>query len=305
MPCLIVPMACHQYQDLMKWVQENRLAAPSDLRPSLYALVDRSSFSDADMGQLSDLPRSPEQGVNLYADLVGTALVETGPRLYEIQDEDLEAWVKAACERTAISLLCGAVRLSDLAHHLQSLREVALPDGSLALFRFQDSHVATHLWPLLRPGQGNQILGGIGWWAVPDVCGAWSALTPAAGYQRAGALRFDHKLYEQLNEQLLVYTVAEQVREVDSALLDGLTACQSRTLLRSRLQAARDLGLTTQSDQALYVVLSMQLPAGFESELPFSDALDRNRKGSQTFGDALDNVPASQWEPWHDKLAAD
>jgi Domain of unknown function (DUF4123) len=306
MPCLTVPMAHYQPQELMRWMQENRLVSSSELRPSLFALVDSVSLAaDAGTGQRLDSLGSSEHGINLYADLIGTALIDTGPRLHEVHDEDLDVWSKVACDTTAISFLCGAISLSDLVHHLQSLREVALPDGSLALFRFQDSHVTTHLWPLLSPGQGNQILGRIGWWAAPDVCGTWSALTPAAGHHRAGALRFDRKLYEQLNEQLLVYTVAEQVREVDSALLHGLTACQNRTLLRSRLQAARDLGLTAQSDQALYVVLSMQLPAGFESDLPFSEALDRNRKGAQTFGDALDNVPASQWEPWHDKLAAD
>lgn len=265
---------------------------------NLFALVDRLSVAlDAGTQQRLDSLSSSATGINLYADLIGTALIDTGPLLHAVHEEDLDAWTQLACDTTAIGFLCGDISQPDLVHHLQSLREVALPDGSLALFRFQDSHVATHLWPLLSPGQGNQILGRIGWWAVPDVCGSWSALTPAAGHRRAGALRFDHKVFERLNEQLLVYTVAEQVREVDSALLHGLTACQSRTLLRSRLQAARDLGLTTQSDRALYVVLSMQLPVGFESELPFSEALDRSRKGVQTFGDALDNVPAAHWEP--------
>ncbi len=307
MPCLIVPMPPHQPDELMGWVQENRLTSSTELRPSLYALVDRASpVTGADVDQLSDLPCAVEQGINLYADLVGTALVETGPRLYEIQDEDLEGWINAACERPVISLLCVTARPTDLAHHLQSLREVMLPDGSLALFRFQDTHVTTHLWPLLSPGKGSQILGSaIRWWAVPDVCGTWSALTPTAGYHRAGALQFDRKLYEHLNEQLLVYTVAEQVREIDSALLGGLTSCQSRTLLRSRLRAAHEAGLQTQGDQALYVALSLQLPTGFEVESPFAEALDRNRKGVQTFGEALDNVSADQWRRWNDKLASD
>ncbi|TXH39517.1 MAG: DUF4123 domain-containing protein [Burkholderiaceae bacterium] len=66
----------------------------------------------------------------------------------------------AACETMVISFLCASAPLPDIAQHLQSIREVMLPDGSLALFRFQDTHVTTHLWPLLRTGQANQILWG-------------------------------------------------------------------------------------------------------------------------------------------------
>lgn len=303
MPCLTVQMTIDHPHEFTLWAHENRLASSTEPRPRLFALVDAASLaSPMNAHRLDDLPCSLEQGINLYADLIGTAVAETGPRLYEISDADLDDWGKAACETSAISILCGSLTLHGLAQHLQSLREVVLPDGSLALFRFQDVHVAAHLWPLLSPGQGNQILAGLNWWAVPDVCGHWFVLTHAKGFSRSGVLKFEPKLYEQLNEQLLVYTVAEQVREVDSALLDGLTDCQSRTLLRSRLQSARDMGLQTPSDQALYVVLSLQLPVGFEQESPFIEALDRSRKGLQTFGDALDQVSADQWGRWHGKF---
>lgn len=305
MPCLTVPMACHQPHELMRWVQENRRSPSAEPASRLFALVDVSSLTPGAQADRLKVLGNPGQGTNLYADLAGTALVETGPRLHAIPDEGLTTWLEVACETNVISLLCGSMQQPDLTQHLQSLREVVLPDGSLALFRFQDTHVTTHLWPLLGPGQGNRILGGMRWWAVPDVCGPWSVLTPAAGFRRAGALKFERKLYEQLNEQLLVYTVGEQVREVDSALLHDLTACQRRTLLRSRLQAAREAGLQTPSDQALYVTLSLQLPAGFEQEPPFSQALERNRAGVQTFGDALDQVPSDQWERWNDQLSAD
>ncbi len=100
----------------------------------------------------------------------------------------------------------------------------------------------------------------------------------------------------------MVYTVAEQVRDVDASLLEPLTSCQCRTLLSARLQAARDLGLQLQSDRALYVVLSLQLPTGFEREAPFAEALDRCRRGFQTFGDALDHVSSEQWRVWDEKL---
>lgn len=285
------------------WARDNRLASSEKPRSSLFALVDAASpGSSLTAERLADLSCSPEHGINLYADLIGTSVAETGPRLYEISDADFGDWGRVACETSAISILCGALTARDLAQHLQSLREVVLPDGSSALFRFQDVHVTTHLWPLLSPAQGNQILNELDWWAVPDVCSDWFVLTHAKGFSRSGALKFESKLYDQLNEQLLVYTVAEQVREVDSALLDGLTDCQSRTLLRSRLQSARDKGLRTPSDQALYVVLSLQLPVGFEHEAPFIDALDRSRRGLQTFGDALDQVAADQWGRWHGKF---
>lgn len=300
MPCQIVKMKIDHSNEFTLWAHENHGASSEGYRPSLFALVDAASLAfPVSAHRLNDLPCSLEQGINLYADLIGASVAETGPRLWEISDADLDDWIRVASETSAISILCGSLTLHDLAQHLQSLREVVLPDGSLALFRFQDVHVATHLWPLLSPGQGNQILAGLDWWAVPDVCGDWFVLNQAKGFSRFGVLKFERKLYEQLNEQLLVYTVAGQVREVDSALLNGLTDCQSRTLLRSRLQSARDMGLKAPSDQALYVVLSLQLPVGFEHESPFVEALDRSRKGLQTFGDALDQVSADQWRQWN------
>lgn len=303
MICQTVQMAIDHPREFTLWANESRLSHSEEPRPNLFALVDVASLvSPMSAHRLDDLPCSSEQGINLYADLIGTAVAETGPWLFEISDADLDDWVRVACETSAISILCGSLTLHDLAQHLQSLREVVLPDGSLALLRFQDTHVTTHLWPLLSPGQGNQILAGLNWWAVPDVCGPWFVLTQARGFSRSGVLRFERKLYEQLNEQLLVYTVVEQVREVDSALLNGLTNCQIRTVLRSRLQAARDTGLQTPSDQALYVVLSLQLPIGFEQESPFVEALDRSRKGLQTFGDALDQVTSDQWGRWDGKF---
>ncbi len=303
MSCLTVKMERYRPNELAQWMQKTRPTASSQASPSLFALVDGVHLASVEkVHQLTEAMRPWGHGVNLYADLSGTDLVESGPRLYEISDEAIPAWADAACETMGISFLCASAPLPDIAQHLQSIREVMLPDGSLALFRFQDTHVTTHLWPLLRTGQANQILGPAHWWAVPDVCGSWYALTATAGYPRSGTLRFDLKVYEQLNEQLLVYTVAEQVRDVDASLLEPLTSCQCRTLLSARLQAARDLGLQLQSDRALYVVLSLQLPTGFEREAPFAEALDRCRRGFQTFGDALDHVSSEQWRVWDEKL---
>lgn len=106
-----------------------------------------------------------------------------------------------------------------------------------------------------------------------------------------------------INDQLLVYTVADQVRDVDADLLNGMSACQVRSLLRARLDAAQRLGLVLQSDLALYAVLSLQLPEGFERQEPFASAVEQNRRQVSSFGAVLDRVTSEQWTRWNDELA--
>lgn len=303
MPFSVISPEPNEPYHFAQWIRK-QIRQDIALQLDLFALLDMAKFNHGSPLDSGPSPCLPElnNSINLYGDLAGTALADIGPRLFRVDDGDLESWVGEACKTNAISFIAAAVQAQGLAEHLQSLREVTLPDGAQALFRFQDTHVTAHLWPLLTPGQSNQVLGPTHWWATPDTCGSWHVLTAAKGYQRKGALRFERKQYDALNEQLLVYTLAEQARETDPSLLQDLTACQRTILLRSRLKAASELGLTLQSDRALYVLLSLQLPAGFEQEEPFAGALARNRQGQQTFGDALDQVPASQWRKWNDKL---
>lgn len=305
MSCTLVPHTSDQPANLSLWLRQQLTGDVRESPASLFALIDIARLSQEQHAALPEVVSTALQhhGVNLYADLEGTILADAGPRLCLVGETDLNDWALAACSTHLVHFMAGDVSLADLAEHLQSLREVTLPGGSQALFRFQDCHVTTHLWPLLTPSMGNHVLGPLLWWATPDICGPWHVLSLTPGYRRSAALRFDRVIYDRLNDQLLVYTVADQVREVDAALLNGMSACQVRSLLRARLDAARRWGLVLQSDLALYAVLSLQLPEGFEHQEPFANAVEQNRRQVSSFGAALDRVTSEQWTVWNDELA--
>ena len=266
-----------------------------------YALVDVAKLS-ADEHQQIARGLSPDvEGINLYGDMAGLALEQSGPRMMPLSQSTLALACEWSGKTHALSYLMGRAEMEAVAHHLQGLREVTLPDDAQALFRFQDVNVTSHLFGLLSPGLINAVLGPLSLWAVPDVCGSVHVLRPRPGYQRLGGLRFDRRTFDQLDEALFVFTVADQVREVDTSLLAGLTPCQVKRTISQRLGTARTLGLTERSDQALHVVLSFQLQEGFEREEPFASAIKQARSGSRTFGEAVDAIPQSSWDQWNAK----
>lgn len=305
MSCTLVQHTSDQPADLSLWLRQQLKGDVRESPISLFALIDIARLSQEQYAALPEVVSTALQhhGVNLYADLEGTMLADAGPRLCLVSETDVNDWAVGACGTHLVHFMAGDVSLADLAEHLQSLREVTLPDGSQALFRFQDCHVTTHLWPLLTPSMGNHVLGPLLWWATPDICGPWHVLGLTPGSGRSAALRFDRAIYDLLNDQLLVYTIADQVRDVDADLLTGMSACQVRSLLRARLDAAQRLGLVLQSDLALYAVLSLQLPEGFEHQEPFASAVEQNRRQVNSFGAALDRVTSEQWTRWNDELA--
>lgn len=266
-----------------------------------YVLVDVAKLSAEAHEKITQALDPDRAGINLYADLAGSALVQTGPRLLPLPPAAFASACEWSSTTHALSFLIGPTEPTVLAHHLQGLREVTLPDDAQALFRFQDVNVTSHLFDLLSPGSTNKILGPLSLWASPDVCGWVHVLRPKPGYQRLGHLRFDRRTFDQLDEALFVFTVADQVREVDTTLLAGLTPCQTKHTISQRLAAARSLGLKDRSDQALHVVLSLQLNEGFEREEPFAGAIKQARSGSRTFGEALDAIPQSSWNQWNAK----
>lgn len=294
----------HTPADLHAWLDAQWAALCAQLPNDglhAYALIDAAKLNAQELADIQQALDPNHNGINLYADLAGSALVPTGPRLVQLHPTAFAAASEWSISTHALSFLMGTTELNALAHHLQNLREVTLPDDAKALFRFQDVNVTSHLFGLLSPGLINKILGPLCMWAVPDVCGWVHVLHPKPGYQRLGQLRFDRRTFDQLDEALFVFTVADQVREVDTSLLAGLTPCQAKHAVHQRLNTARSLGLQNRSDQALHVVLSFQLHEGFEREEPFASAIKQARSGSRTFGEALDAIPQSSWNQWNAK----
>lgn len=297
------PMRFDDPASLATWLRSQQDVKPDEVPPTWFVLIDVARLAKADRADIEQLLADQSaQPINLYGDLEGLALADMGPRLAELDDALLGQLVAFGWRTHAISYLLGATSSQALAEHLQSLREVTLPDGEQALFRFQDVQVTSHLFELLTPGLGNKLLGPLSLWATPDVCGCLHLLKPRDGYLSTGALRFDQRLFDKLNEALRVYTVADQVRDVDTTLLPQDSPCEARRIVRARLRDAAALGLSLHGDQALFVALSLQLPEGFAMKPPFVDAIERARQGRTSFGDALGQVPRQEWSAWNEWL---
>lgn len=241
--------------------------------------------------------------INLYGDLEGTRIAQLGPRIVEANDTDSRRELVEVAFSTRASLLAGNCTLGEIAIHLKDLREIELPDGTPALFRFQDARVAAATFPTLNPAQGHKLLGPLTAWAALDVCHRLHVHSSTDGRHIGGTLRFDQKTVDAIDEQLFVHTVAEQVRDTDAALLGSMSECQIETRIRQQIERAKALGLLRRQDLSLHSVLSFQFPSGFENEAPFASAIRYRDGGHSSFSDALDAVPSTVWDTWDERLS--
>ncbi len=241
--------------------------------------------------------------INLYGDLEGTRIAQLGPRIIEANDTGSRSELVELAFSTRASLLAGNCTLEEIAIHLKDLREIALPDGTPALFRFQDARVAVATFPTLNPAQGCKLLGPLTAWAVLDVCHRLHVRSSTDCRRIGGRLRFNQKTVDAIDEQLFVHTIAEQVRDTDAALLGSMSECQIETRIRQQIERAKALGLVRRQDQSLHSVLSFQFPSGFENEVPFASAIRYHDGCHSSFGDALDAVPSNVWDTWDERLS--
>lgn len=271
-----------------------------DASIKLFALIDFTRVPDWTVfeKQLLSGKQTRLPPVNLYDDLAGLEIVKSGPRLLalDLEDEVLDPVMGLALEYEAGSFLFASCTPNELAEHLRSIREVAMPDSGGALFRFQDVHVTAALWPLLSPTQKNRILGPARAWVVREACGELHLIKALSAQKRTSTLSFDQKIITALDNALFPWIVADQINEIDTALLAGLSPCARLTLLRERIARAKSLGLGKRSDLALYCALNLQLPEGFENHLPFASAFERTRSGQSIFGVEIDRITPEQWE---------
>lgn len=266
----------------------------------LFVLIDFTRVPDWAVfeEQLHSSARIRLPAVNLYDDLAGLELAKSGPRLLalDLEDEVMDAVMGLAIEHEAGSFLFASCTLNELAEHLRSIREVAMPDSGGALFRFQDMHVTAALWPLLSPTQKNRILGPARAWVVREACGELHLIEALFTHKRTSTLSFDRKIVTALDDALFPWTVADQINEIDTALLAGLSPCARLTLLRERIAHAKTLGLRQPSDLSLYCALSLQLPEGFETHPPFARAFESARSGQSSLGVEIDRITPEQWQ---------
>lgn len=297
------------------------LATPEALQAWVYeacgegsrciALLDPSRYPDAaacaealgmDAAELDALP-------NLYAKYA-PSLRRIGPRLWSAPVGDAR-WApvfRAALESQAASFLVVPAGAGSLEQHLAGLIRMPQPDGSNLLFRFQDVVVMTALAPLLREGQHDALLGPASYWRLVDLCrnavSIESRGSPGLPRVRRTVLRLDQSQVAALGEALVPLTIIFQANETDATLLAGLDKCGQVRLIRERMRAARRHGLVREDDIALYCVLSLQLPEGFDQDGPVAGALEDARERRVSFGEAIDDVPVERWREWDEVLDA-
>lgn len=265
-----------------------------------YALIDAQRLS-AEQIQAVDRHQWGI-AVNLYGDLKGTAIAAMGPRLVKLPREEIPNIVQLALASRSVSFLIGKCDFPALSAHLQAIREVEISNRTAVLFRYQDIHVTAALFPILPSAEMALCLGPLSAWAVPDACNKLHIISATGQQRSSGSLRFDQKTVEILEDRLFVHAAMAQVNDADSLLLASYSECEAETLVRERIETARSFGLEQREDLALYCVLSLQFPPGFEKESPFAEAIRYRDKSKPSFGAALDDASSEVWIRWDDRL---
>lgn len=243
---------------------------------------------------------------NLYGHFTNQVR-QWGPRLFSAPLDDAR-WPMIAAQASshqAASFILTAADGGALYAHLKSLAKLRQPDGTRLLFRFQDTVVLTALMPLLAPAQRQALLGPATRWMALDVCGDPRVVERDRSHPaRPAVLMLTAAQMATLDAALLPGTIIAQANDTDSTLLAGMNKCAQWRAIRERINQARDHGLSLTEDIALYCVLSLQLPVGFDRDGPVAGALNAARSSSISFGAAIDQVPLSQWREWDEMLDA-
>lgn len=241
---------------------------------------------------------------NLYAKY-GRSIREVGPRLWSASwsDPGWDGLFDEAFERQAASFLVVPQESASLESHLLGLVRMPQPDGGSLLFRFQDVVVLTALAPLLAPEQRHALLGPALCWLAVDLChGAVSIERPRRDARRVSSLHLEQVQIDALGKALVPLTIIYQANETDTTLLAGMSKCEQVKLIVSRMKHAERQGLARDEDVALYCVLSLQLPEGFDKTGPVAEALQDARDRGISFGEAIDDVPVDRWREWDEEL---
>lgn len=263
------------------------------------ALIDPSRYPDTDACRqaLGFDSESFAALPNLYAKY-SASVRENGPRLFTAP-LDTPAWERIFAEafhQQAASFLVVLQSEQGLLEHLLQRVRMPQPGGGNALFRFQDVVVLSTLSPLLSFAQRRALLGPASSWLMADLCSNRVVIeSPRTIGSKWPVLKLDQKQLEALDLALAPLTIIFQTNEVDSTILADLDKCEQVDLIRRRIQQARKHGLHLEEDVALYCVLSLQLPEGFDETGPVAEALKRSAEHGTGFGEEIDQVPVDRW----------
>ncbi|TWI04765.1 uncharacterized protein DUF4123 [Luteimonas cucumeris] len=288
---------------LMAWLERHHTDAASWM-----ALIDPSRYASAEQcaEALGFSHEAFEQLPNLYYDL-SPELKALGPRLFmaRLDDKRWHPLCTEAAEKQVCSFLLVPEDHTNPSNHLRRLIMLRQPDGSQLLFRFQDTVVMSALMPLLTPAQIDCALGPVSNWMAIDVCSRPVQLARTRHERRRiPRLTLTTDQIDALDDALTPGTIIAQANETDSTLLAGLSRCEQWRKVRERQHRARRHGLCSREDIALYCVLSLQLPEGFDQQGPVARALERSGKSQISFADAIDDTPITEWREWDEVIDA-
>lgn len=274
-----------------------------------YVLCDVDVHKSWDLAALllAAVSRPDSTPINLYADLAEVGIAANGPRLVEISASTRvsQTLLTQSPGLRGASFLASTSSLATVAAHLQTLREADMPDGSTALFRFQDTRVMHALAPTLDAKQAAAVLGPVAnWWSV-DPCGEVSTLKLNSSKHKLAPPRLKLRQAQMttVDQALAPYELLAQTRAADGAVLNGLSECAQLRAARLHIAKAHALGLKQQADVAMFGVLAFQLPEGFEAQTPFEHAISSAAQNKAKLGDALKQVKPQEWQNWNDWLA--
>jgi len=303
-PLFIAKDASDLAQWLLQQVSQARIDAQDQVN-NLYAIIDTPRLQER--GTVEDLLkpfRDAAPIVNLYGDFGGHSIASDGPRLIAVplgSMDLLHALCTWSVEAQAVSFLYGVSSFENLSAHLQHLREVTLPDGTLSLFRYQDTYVTYTLAELLKNNQADVLLGTLTAWVTINPCQQVRTIVHGYAFRLDRAPRTPQRFsitenqLTALSEKLRVPQIRARVMEVDEALLGGKSTCQVYQELIESIDKANALSLHRASDIALYCVLKLQLPSGFEARPPFAGIFARIKDGRHSLGEEIDRITPAQW----------
>ncbi|WP_242629045.1 DUF4123 domain-containing protein [Xanthomonas oryzae] len=273
----------------------------------LIALLDPTRYEDIDtcVAALGFSQQEFEALPNLYEKYALTIRTH-GPRVFSarVQSPLWPSIFEQAYACQAASFLVADAR-EGLLDHLLSLTRLKQPDGSSLLFRFQDVTVLSALAPVLDEIQRAAMVGPASGWFMSDVCATPHLIEPSTSRRQRPRLELTKAQLARLGDALAPFTIIYQANETNTSLLQHLDQCARVRLIRARMHRARRQGLRREDDIALYCVLSLQLPPGFDRHSPVGDALEAARRNGTSFGREIDRIPVSRWREWDQELDLD
>lgn len=271
------------------------------------ALIDVSRFPDpASCAQALQMELEIFEALPNVYEAFSPTLKSRGPRLYSapLVEPHWHGICAATLDQRAASFTLHDCPVGAVVTHLKSMTKLQHPGGAKRLFRFQDSTVLSQLIPLLTDRQRRALLGPIRRWQVLDVCAHPVEMGVSAGTSTGSSatLTLDERQIDALAARLRPATIIAQANETDGALLYGKSRCEQWRLVQAASQRASDHGLTLNEDIALFCILSLQLPAGFDRDGPVARAIERSKRHGIGFGEAIDRVPVQEWRAWDEQL---